>query len=114
MISLIERMYSPGSGSISIDGSDISRRDGVSFRDEIALVPQESVLFDGSIKFNVSLGARPDHKASDAEIEAACRLANIHETIMALPKGYDTNCGPNGNQLSGGERTHLTLLKTND
>lgn len=97
IISLVERMYVPSSGSILIDGADITRRSDTLFRDDIALVPQESVLFGGSIRFNVGLGARPGHAATDAEIEEACKLANIHDVITSLPQGYDTPCGPNGN-----------------
>lgn len=111
ILSLLERMYTPSSGAIEIDGRDISKREGVSFRDQIALVPQDSVLFDGTIRFNVALGARPDHQATDQEIEDACRLANIHDTIRGLPQGYDTNCGPNGNQLSGGQKQRLGIAR---
>ncbi|KAL3419506.1 Leptomycin B resistance protein pmd1-like protein 4 [Phlyctema vagabunda] len=110
IISLIERMYTPSEGNISINGTQISQS-SVSFRDEISLVPQDSVLFDGSIRFNVSLGARPGQEVSDAQIEEACRLANIHDTIISLPQGYDTNCGPNGNQLSGGQKQRLSIAR---
>ncbi|PGH13035.1 hypothetical protein AJ79_03872 [Helicocarpus griseus UAMH5409] len=111
IISLIERLYTPSSGSVNIGGQDISKREGVSFRDNIALVPQDSVLFDGTIRFNVALGARPGHTPSDADIEEACRLANIHDTIVSLPEGYDTNCGPSGNQLSGGQKQRLAIAR---
>ncbi|KAL2369815.1 ATPase [Blastomyces gilchristii SLH14081] len=111
IISLIERLYTPNSGSVHIDGQDISSREGVSFRDNIALVPQDSVLFEGTIRFNIALGARPGHEPTDAEIEEACRLANIHDTIVSLPEGYDTNCGPGGNQLSGGQKQRLAIAR---
>ncbi|PGH36458.1 hypothetical protein GX50_00643 [[Emmonsia] crescens] len=111
IISLIERLYTPSSGSVDIDGQDISRREGVSFRDNIALVPQDSVLFEGTIRFNVALGARPGQIPTDAEIEEACQLANIHDTIVGLPEGYDTNCGPGGNQLSGGQKQRLAIAR---
>ncbi|PGH05897.1 hypothetical protein GX51_02678 [Blastomyces parvus] len=111
IISLIERLYQPTSGSVHIDGQDISSREGVSFRDNIALVPQDSVLFEGTIRFNIALGARPGHEPTDAEIEEACRLANIHDTIVSLPEGYDTNCGPGGNQLSGGQKQRLAIAR---
>jgi ABC-type multidrug transport system fused ATPase/permease subunit len=110
LISLIERMYPPSSGTIELDGVDVSTRD-VSFRDDIALVPQDSVLFDGSIRFNVALGVRPNHEATDQEIVDACRLANIHDTIISLPQGYETSCGPNGNQLSGGQKQRLSIAR---
>ncbi|KAK7718002.1 hypothetical protein SLS57_006149 [Botryosphaeria dothidea] len=111
IISLVERMYVPSSGSILIDGADITRRSDTLFRDDIALVPQESVLFGGSIRFNVGLGARPGHAATDAEIEEACKLANIHDVITSLPQGYDTPCGPNGSQLSGGQKQRLAIAR---
>ncbi|KAF2853248.1 leptomycin B resistance protein pmd1, partial [Plenodomus tracheiphilus IPT5] len=111
VLALLERFYSPSSGSISINGLDISRHHGVSFRDDIAYVPQENVLFQGSIRFNISLGARPGHEPSDEEIQEACKLANIHETIAELPQGYDTECGSNGNQLSGGQRQRLSIAR---
>ncbi|KAK5206376.1 hypothetical protein LTR41_007814 [Exophiala xenobiotica] len=111
IISLIEGMYRPQSGSILVDGVDITRQKDFSFRDEISLVPQDSVLFEGTVAFNVGLGARPDEEASRADIEDACRLANIHETILSLPQGYDTLCGPNGSQLSGGQRQRLSIAR---
>ncbi|CAJ2509257.1 Uu.00g142830.m01.CDS01 [Anthostomella pinea] len=111
IMGLIQRMYSPTSGSIAINGSDISKRAGTDFRSNIAVVPQNSALFNGTIKFNVGLGARPGHDATDAEIEDACRTANLHETITSLPQGYDTECGPNGSRLSGGQRQRLAIAR---
>ncbi|RDW62004.1 hypothetical protein BP6252_11437 [Coleophoma cylindrospora] len=111
IISLLERMYTPTSGNILIDGVDIAKREGVSFRDKIALVPQESVLFEGTVRFNVALGARPDVEPTDDEIVAACKIANIHNTIISLPDGYATNIGPNGSQLSGGQKQRLAIAR---
>lgn len=111
VLALLERFYSPSSGSISINGLDIARHHGTSFRDDIAYVPQDNVLFQGSIKFNLSLGARPGHDPSDEEIQEACKLANIHETIIDLPQGYDTPCGANGSQMSGGQRQRLSIAR---
>ncbi|KAI1938758.1 mitochondrial chaperone [Ophidiomyces ophidiicola] len=111
IISLVERMYSPSSGSIEIDNKDISKYEGVAFRDNIALVSQDNVLFDGSIRFNIALGARPGHEPTNTEIEEACKIANIHDTITKLPEGYDTYCGPNGNQLSGGQKQRLAIAR---
>ncbi|OGE54688.1 hypothetical protein PENARI_c005G05874 [Penicillium arizonense] len=68
IISLVERMYLPTSGEILVDETDITKRDDISFRDHIALVPQEGVLFEGTVRFNASLGARPDTQVSDEEI----------------------------------------------
>ncbi|KAI1658292.1 putative ABC transporter [Daldinia decipiens] len=111
VISLLERMYSAESGAIEVDGVDISGRKEPVFRDDIGLVPQDSILFDGSIRFNVALGARPDEEPSDANIEDACKLANIHDTIVSLPDGYNTQCGPSGGQLSGGQKQRLSIAR---
>ncbi|KAF2655201.1 leptomycin B resistance protein pmd1 [Lophiostoma macrostomum CBS 122681] len=111
VLALLEGFYEPSSGSVLVNGLDISRHHGTSFRDEIAYVPQENVLFQGNIRFNLTLGARPGHSPSDAELEAACKLANMHDTIMSLPQGYDTECGANGSQLSGGQKQRLSIAR---
>lgn len=111
IISLVERLYTPESGAILVDGIDITKHRDVSFRDTMALVPQESVLFEGSIAFNVGLGARPDHEATMDEIVEACKLANIHDVIESLPDGYQTLCGPNGSQFSGGQKQRLSIAR---
>ncbi|KAL8329784.1 hypothetical protein RB597_005187 [Gaeumannomyces tritici] len=113
ILALMQRLYAPTSGTISIDGVDLSSPGGAAaFRDDVAVVPQDNALFDGTVRFNVGLGARPGHDASDAEIEAACRLANLHDTITnTLPDGYDTECGPNGSRLSGGQRQRLAIAR---
>ncbi|KIW12502.1 hypothetical protein PV08_09779 [Exophiala spinifera] len=109
--SLIERMYVPQSGKILIDGADISKQEGTSFRNDIALVPQDGVLFDGTIRFNLSLGARPGVIVSDEEMMEACRLASLHDTVLQLPQGLDTLCGTNGSQLSGGQKHRLAIAR---
>ncbi|KAL7622964.1 hypothetical protein AAE478_006643 [Parahypoxylon ruwenzoriense] len=111
IMGLIQRMYSPSAGSVEVNGLDIGLRQDTDFRGNISVVPQDNALFNGSVKFNVGLGARPGHEASDAEIEEACRTANIHDTIMSLPQGYDTECGPNGSRLSGGQRQRLAIAR---
>lgn len=111
IISLVERMYLPSSGAVLVDGVDITQRSDVTFRDDIALVPQEGILFDGTVRFNVSLGARPGTQVSDEEIIKACKLANIHETIINLPQGYNTQCGANGSRLSGGQKQRLAIAR---
>jgi ABC-type multidrug transport system fused ATPase/permease subunit len=111
VLALLERFYLPSSGDISINGLDIGRHGNTSFRDDIAYVPQDNVMFQGTIRFNLSLGARPGHVPSDEEIQEACKLANIHETIMDLPQEYDTDCGANGSQLSGGQRQRLSIAR---
>lgn len=108
---MLERFYRPESGAVIIDGVDITRQLGTEFRDEIALVPQENVLFEGSVAFNISLGARPGHQPSQEEIEEACQMANINEVIMSLPQGYQTLCSHDGKQFSGGQRQRLSIAR---
>ncbi|GFG27858.1 leptomycin B resistance protein pmd1 [Aspergillus udagawae] len=103
IISLIERLYTPESGTVEVDGHNIAYG-GTSFRHAIAYVPQQSVMFDGTIRFNLTLGARPGQTVSQMDLEEACKSANIHNTIMQLPDGYDTVCGPNGGRLWGGQK----------
>ncbi|KAL1836792.1 hypothetical protein VTJ49DRAFT_4649 [Mycothermus thermophilus] len=111
IISLLERLYTPQSGSVLIDGFDVTTSRDVSFRDTIALVPQESLLFSGSVAFNVSLGARPGQEVTREEIIEACKVANIHDAIEALPQGYDTECGSGGARFSGGQKQRLSIAR---
>lgn len=111
IMSLVQRFHSPTGGTISLDGNDITAMTASAFRDDIALVPQDPTLFSGTVKFNVSLGAAPGHEATDEEIEEACRLANIHDVVAALPDGYDTECGPSASRLSGGQRQRLAIAR---
>ncbi|KAA8905681.1 multidrug resistance protein 1 [Sphaerosporella brunnea] len=112
IIHLLERFYAPHSGVITIGGRDIARLSATELRNDIALVPQEGILFAGSVRFNICLGARPGRsEPSQAEIEAACKLANIHHTITELPDGYDTVCGPGGRSFSGGQKQRLSIAR---
>lgn len=117
IMSLAQRLYHPTSGTIAIDGADISAHaDPNAFRSSIALVPQVPALFDGTIRFNVALGASPGSPTpSDAEIEAACRTANIHDDIVGFPDGYDTEVGSSGGgagaRLSGGQRQRIAIAR---
>lgn len=108
---MLERFYRPESGAVIIDGVNITQQLGTEFRNEIALVPQENVLFEGTVAFNIGLGARPGHQPTQEEIESACRMANIHEVIMALPEGYLTPCSRDGKQFSGGQRQRLSIAR---
>ncbi|CZT44510.1 related to multidrug resistance protein [Rhynchosporium secalis] len=111
IMNLVQRLYSPVEGAVFIDGQDISRLPAA-FRETMAIVPQEPALFDGTVKFNVGLGAAPGNEATDAEIEEACRLANIHDVIISLPDGYDTECGASASsRLSGGQRQRLAIAR---
>lgn len=120
VLSLLERLYVPASGAITLDGLDITQAPEAapsatqaSFRDEMALVPQDTVLFSGTVAFNIGLGARPGHAATQAEIEQAARLACIHDTIAALPRGYETPCGPSAGMqfFSGGQKQRLCIAR---
>jgi ATP-binding cassette subfamily B protein len=105
---LLPRFYDPSQGRILLDGHDLRDLDGGSLRRHIGMVTQETFLFHASIRENL-LYARPD--ASHGELEAACRAANIHEFIAALPDGYDTVVGERGFRLSGGEKQRLSIAR---
>ncbi|KAL8769670.1 MAG: hypothetical protein Q9209_004467 [Squamulea sp. 1 TL-2023] len=105
ILSLLEMFYTPKYGRIEFDKSPNFDRD------RVGLVPQDSHLFDDTVRFNVGIGARSCHEATDEEIEMACKLANIHETIEALPEGYNTRCGPNGDRFSGGQKQRLSIAR---
>jgi ABC-type multidrug transport system fused ATPase/permease subunit len=111
IVQLVLGLYQPQAGSVWIDETCLSDRADVTFRDRFAIVPQDNALFEGTVAFNIGLGARPDEVASQNEIENACKLAGIHETIMSLPDQYNTLCGTNGNQFSGGQRQRLSIAR---
>lgn len=114
IMNMVQRLYHPTSGTITMDGVNIANcADPNEFRKSIAIVPQSSVLFDGSIRFNVGLGAAPGHEASQEEIEEACRAAAIHEDIVnSFPDGYDTECGASSSsRLSGGQRQRIAIAR---
>lgn len=111
ILRLIQKLYEPVSGVIELDGKMITGSDSLDFRDAIALVPQDCTLFDGSVRFNIGLGARQRQEVTDQEVEDACRFANIHDTIMSLPNGYDTECGANGTHFSGGQRQRIAIAR---
>jgi ABC-type multidrug transport system fused ATPase/permease subunit len=108
LVNLIPRFYDPTGGTVEIDGHDLRRVTVASVRAQIGLVPQETILFAGTIAENIAYG-RPS--ASRAEIEQAARVANAHGFIAALPRGYDTILGEGGLQLSGGQRQRLALAR---
>jgi ATP-binding cassette subfamily B protein len=107
-VKLLQRLYDLDEGRILIDGQEIARATQVSLRSQIALVPQDPVLFHRSLAENIAY-ARPD--ATLAEIEQAARLANAHEFIARQPKGYATLVGERGVKLSGGERQRVALAR---
>ncbi len=108
VLALLERFYDPLSGRILIDGQDIRHVTKRSLRTQIAYVPQQPVLFEGTIRDNIRFG-RPE--ASDAEIEEAARRAQAEEFILAQPLGWDTPVGESGATLSGGQRQRLSIAR---
>jgi ATP-binding cassette subfamily B protein len=107
-VKLIQRLYEVTDGRITIDGQDIALATQASLRRQVAIVPQEPILFHRSLGENIAYG-RPD--ATQAEIEEAARLANAHDFIAELPKGYRTLVGERGVKLSGGERQRVALAR---
>lgn len=107
-VKLLHRLYDVSSGRIVIDGQDTARVTQDSLRAQLALVPQEPILFHRTLAENIAYG-RPD--ASMAEIEKAAQLANAHEFILRQPKGYHTLVGERGVKLSGGERQRVALAR---
>ena len=107
-VKLIQRLYDVTGGRISIDGQDLAGATQASLRRQVAIVPQEPVLFHRSLAENIGYG-RPG--ATQAEIEAAARLANAHDFIADLPRGYRTLVGERGVKLSGGERQRVALAR---
>ncbi len=108
IIQMILRFFDPQSGRIALDGIDLRDLDREVFRAEIALVPQDPVIFAASARENIRFG-RPD--ATDAEIEAAARAAAAHDFIVALPDGYDSYLGERGVMLSGGQKQRIAIAR---
>ncbi len=106
---ILYRFYEIGSGRVTIDGQDIAAVTQASLRAAIGIVPQDTVLFNESIAYNIGYG-RPG--ATRAEVEAAARGASIHDFIMALPQGYGTPVGERGLKLSGGEKQRVAIART--
>lgn len=105
---LLQRFYDPDAGAIEIDGQDIAKVTKRSLRRSIAYVSQQPYLFEGSIRDNIRYG-RPE--ATDAEVEAAAKLAHADEFIRLQRDGYDTPVGENGATLSGGQRQRLSIAR---
>ncbi len=108
ILNLIPRFYDVGAGSLTIDGVDVRAATLESVRRAIALVSQEAVLFDDSVRANIAYGRLA---ASEAEIVAAAKAAGAHDFITGLPGGYDTMIGERGVRLSGGQRQRLSIAR---
>ncbi|MGN6488224.1 MAG: ABC transporter ATP-binding protein, partial [Devosia sp.] len=107
-VKLIQRLYDVTGGRVTVDGVDIRDVEQASLRSQIAIVQQEPVLFHRSLAENIAYG-RPE--ATRGEIIEAAKLANAHEFIEALPKGYETLVGERGIKLSGGERQRVAIAR---
>jgi ATP-binding cassette subfamily B (MDR/TAP) protein 1 len=111
MIAMLERFYDPSSGCIRIDNDALPTFDPRLYRRIVALVQQEPVLFQGSIRENIALGIDGQEKIMDDTIEKACKAANAWEFVVSLPEGLSTDCGNSGSQLSGGQRQRIAIAR---
>jgi ATP-binding cassette subfamily B (MDR/TAP) protein 1 len=130
LIALLERFYDPTSGNITVSSPSaqeeraLSDLDPRKYRETVGLVQQEPVLYSGSVRENIAVGlARPVEKhrddqtkeieidVSDADIEEACRGANIYDFITSLPQSFNTQVGAKGTQLSGGQKQRIAIAR---
>ena len=109
LAALLPRFHAPDQGEIRIDGIALADLELTSLRRQIAIVSQETLLFNDSVRANIAYGASVD--ATDAQIEAAAKAANALDFIRALPEGFDTVIGENGGRLSGGQRQRLAIAR---
>jgi ATP-binding cassette subfamily B protein len=108
IVKLVLRLYEPTGGAVTLDGVDVRELTFADLRGAIGLVSQDVFLFDGTVRENIAYG---DPEASAERIEAAARLAEAHEFIEALPRGYDTLVGERGQKLSGGQRQRVSIAR---
>jgi subfamily B ATP-binding cassette protein MsbA len=108
LVSFIPRFYDPISGVVTIDGYDVKKVKLATLRQQISIVPQQTLLFNGTIGDNIAYG-RPE--ASDEQIAEAARKANVDRFIESLSQGYDTGVGERGVKLSGGERQRIAIAR---
>ncbi len=109
LMKLLPRLYSPDKGRILIDNTDIDKVELYSLRRQIGVVPQEPLLFSGTISHNISL---TNPNATSVEIINAAKIADAHEFIMKLPDGYSTSIGERATTLSGGQRQRIAIART--
>ncbi|AIQ98262.1 ABC transporter transmembrane domain-containing protein [Prochlorococcus sp. MIT 0801] len=109
LMKLLPRLYSPNSGTIKIDNYDINKVELYSLRRQVGIVPQDPLLFAGTVSENIAL---TDPEASSDKIVQAARIAGAHEFIMELPNGYSSNVGERGAGLSGGQRQRIAIART--
>lgn len=108
MVDLLLRLHDPTAGAVQLDGHDVRAYSRDSLRAQIAVVFQDNFLFDLSLRDNIRLGHRT---ATDADVEAAAKAAEIHQFIRSLPQGYDTMVGERGVRLSGGQRQRIAIAR---
>ena len=106
---LLYRFYDVQAGMICIDGQNIAGVSKKSLRDQVGIVPQDTVLFNDTIRYNIRYG-KPT--ATDEEVEAAAKTASIYDFIISLPKGFETKVGERGLKLSGGEKQRVAIART--
>lgn len=109
LMKLIPRLYSPDSGRVLIDGFDVDKVELYSLRRQIGIVPQEPLLFTGTVSENIAL---TDRNATSEDIAKAAQIACAHDFVMSLPSGYSTELGERGSNLSGGQRQRLAIART--
>ena len=107
-VDLIPRFFDPKEGSVFIDGIDLKAVKLSSLRDKVAVVSQEAILFNDSIANNISMGLE---NATQSQIEEAAKMANAHDFISKMDRGYQSNIGDRGNKLSGGEKQRITIAR---
>ncbi|KAK6058996.1 ABC transporter, ATP-binding protein [Cooperia oncophora] len=108
IVSLLQHMYEPDSGSITIDGIPIKQIDHEYYHENVVLVAQEPVLYNGSIKDNILYGCE---WATETDMLEAAEMANVHGFVMELEKKYDTLCGDRGVQMSGGQKQRIAIAR---
>lgn len=106
IIRLLSRFYDVDSGFISIDGTDVKKMKQESLHAVLGIVPQDTILFNKTIKYNIKYG---QFVATDDEVEAAARAADIHDNILSFPDKYETEVGDRGLRLSGGEKQRVAI-----
>lgn len=108
LVKLLMRFFDPNKGKITIDGIDIREMTKEDLRSHMGVVPQEPVMFNNTIAYNIAYG---QDKPSKREITAAAKMANLHDFIMTLPEKYETNVGERGVRLSGGQKQRLAIAR---
>uniref|UniRef100_A0A0K0D097 ABC transporter domain-containing protein n=1 Tax=Angiostrongylus cantonensis TaxID=6313 RepID=A0A0K0D097_ANGCA len=108
IVSLIQHFYEPNSGTVTIDGVNIKDISHIFYHQKISLVAQEPVLYNGSVRYNILYGC---DWATEEDMLRASKTANVHDFIMELEQGYDTNCGEKGVQMSGGQKQRIAIAR---